>query len=141
MIGFSVSIVFSFFPSSSSYFFPSVLSFLVSFPSLMMNRAHGSKIWKKHLFFLCTELPIVKYNCLIDYRRSANDVVQNIDQHQISRSNGIGRECEGKILVYSCFDIRNMRPTLVTTSSFLFVFNDIFSTATIINKAVVFHYG
>ena len=42
-----------------------------------MNRAHDSKIWKKHLFFLCTDLPIIKYNCLIDYRRSANDVVQN----------------------------------------------------------------
>jgi len=42
-----------------------------------MNRAHGSKIWKKHLFFLCTDSPIVKYNCLIDHRRSAKDVVKN----------------------------------------------------------------
>ena len=53
-------------PSSSSYFFPSVFHFLVSFSSLMMNRAHDSKIWKKHLFFLCTDSPIVKYNCLIE---------------------------------------------------------------------------
>ena len=71
------SIVFSFSPSSSSYFFSSVFPFFVPFPSLMMNRAHDSKIWKKHLFFLCTDSPISEYNCLIDYRRSAKDVVQN----------------------------------------------------------------
>ena len=35
-------------------------------PSLMMNRAHDSKIRKKHLFFSCTDSPIAKYNCLFD---------------------------------------------------------------------------
>ena len=39
---------------------------VVIVPSLMMNRAHDSKIRKKHLFFLCTDSPIAKYNCFFD---------------------------------------------------------------------------
>ena len=47
-----------------------------------MNAELGLTVYvlTKHLFFLCTDLPIIKYNCSIDYLCSADDVVQNKSQ-------------------------------------------------------------